>query len=285
MHAEVVQWHWCQTLKDEINMATRHRIPSIFNLSMVDVLCCALGCVILLWLINLRSAKEHEDTAATKLTQATQMAQNLTADRDRFRAEGEKYRDERDAAYQREKALKGQLDDAEALGRRLARELEEERQAAARLRKELDGLAGQLKSTQDTLTTARGELKDSQGQYRAALARAEELDRKIKEADERARQLRALADMLPRLQEDLKDAQGQAARERDRVAERERLLTEAEKKMQAQQTGATKKQQELEEENARYRLSLALRDKELKDARERADKLGQDLDGLKAAGQ
>ena len=33
-------------------MRIRHRIPSIFNLSMVDVLCCALGCVILLWLVN-----------------------------------------------------------------------------------------------------------------------------------------------------------------------------------------------------------------------------------------
>src|SRR5262245_10602866 len=39
-------------------MKTRHRIPSIFNLSMVDVLCYALGCVILLWLFNLREAKQ-----------------------------------------------------------------------------------------------------------------------------------------------------------------------------------------------------------------------------------
>ncbi|MGH9677050.1 MAG: hypothetical protein ACRD36_08105, partial [Candidatus Acidiferrum sp.] len=44
-------------------MRVHHRIPSIFNLSMVDVLCCALGCVILLWLLNLRQAKEHEDSA------------------------------------------------------------------------------------------------------------------------------------------------------------------------------------------------------------------------------
>ena len=44
-------------------MRVHHRIPSIFTLSMVDVLCCALGCVILLWLLNLREAKEHEDTA------------------------------------------------------------------------------------------------------------------------------------------------------------------------------------------------------------------------------
>src|SRR5437867_1723804 len=42
-------------------MRIRHRIPSIFNLSMVDVLCCALGCVPLLWLVNLRQAREEKD--------------------------------------------------------------------------------------------------------------------------------------------------------------------------------------------------------------------------------
>src|SRR2546422_6351184 len=44
-------------------MRVRHRIPTIFNLSMVDVLCCALGCVILLWLLNLRDAKERAELA------------------------------------------------------------------------------------------------------------------------------------------------------------------------------------------------------------------------------
>ena len=42
-------------------MRIRHRVPSIFSLSMVDMLCCALGCVILVWLLN---AKQAEDTAA-----------------------------------------------------------------------------------------------------------------------------------------------------------------------------------------------------------------------------
>src|SRR3954471_13237830 len=37
-------------------MRTRHRMPMIFSLSMMDVFCCTLGCVILLWLINQREA-------------------------------------------------------------------------------------------------------------------------------------------------------------------------------------------------------------------------------------
>src|SRR5262249_23322577 len=37
-------------------MRTRSRIPMIFSLSMMDVFCCTLGCVILLWLVNQREA-------------------------------------------------------------------------------------------------------------------------------------------------------------------------------------------------------------------------------------
>src|SRR5262249_24603050 len=44
-------------------MQTRHRIPTIFNLSMVDVLCCALGCIILLWLVYFKEARERANAA------------------------------------------------------------------------------------------------------------------------------------------------------------------------------------------------------------------------------
>ena len=39
-------------------MRVRHKIPNVVSLSMMDVLCCALGCVILLWLLG---AKQTED--------------------------------------------------------------------------------------------------------------------------------------------------------------------------------------------------------------------------------
>src|SRR5438067_11193662 len=62
-------------------MKIRHRIPTIFNLSMVDVLCCALGCVILLWLINLREFKQRAVAAAEagKLLTSTQSKLDETA--------------------------------------------------------------------------------------------------------------------------------------------------------------------------------------------------------------
>src|SRR5215472_6571898 len=76
-------------------MRVRHRIPSIFNLSMVDVLCCALGCVILLWLVNLREAQQRSDAAG-----------QTKRERDEARAE-------RDQARLESQSLAGRLSQAE----------------------------------------------------------------------------------------------------------------------------------------------------------------------------
>src|SRR5262249_39761952 len=64
-------------------MRIRHRIPSIFNLSMVDVLCCALGCVILLWLLNLKDARQR----AAKAGETDQVVVALRSERDQLRAD------------------------------------------------------------------------------------------------------------------------------------------------------------------------------------------------------
>lgn len=47
-----------------MNMKTRHRIPTVFSIYMVDVLCCALGCVIFLWLVYFREARERAHKAS-----------------------------------------------------------------------------------------------------------------------------------------------------------------------------------------------------------------------------
>ena len=70
-------------------MRVRHRIPSIFTLSMVDVLCCSLGCVILLWLINLRDAKQHEDDSGAKQHDLTEQIAELEKDRAAVQAEAD----------------------------------------------------------------------------------------------------------------------------------------------------------------------------------------------------
>jgi hypothetical protein len=62
-------------------MKARHRMPTIFSIYMVDVLCCALGCVILLWLINFREARQRAAAAseATLKLNETQTALDLSS--------------------------------------------------------------------------------------------------------------------------------------------------------------------------------------------------------------
>jgi len=58
-------------------MQTRHRIPTIFSIYMVDVLCCALGCVVLLWQVNFQEAEEQTALAKEQTLSASSALENL----------------------------------------------------------------------------------------------------------------------------------------------------------------------------------------------------------------
>src|SRR5262245_16313998 len=171
-------------------MRVRHRIPSIFTLSMVDVLCCALGCLILLWLLNLREAKQHEATAADQARRSTSLLDQATADRD---------------------ALRGQL----AL-------LEEDR---ARVREQARAQALTVEDLQGKLRASGERADELDEKLRAALAKAATLDTtardnarrgddlaaRLRRADERVKELQPAADLLPSLREELKTARARSA--------------------------------------------------------------------------
>src|SRR5438874_13301242 len=42
-------------------MANRNRIPTVFSIYMLDVICCALGCVILLWQLQHYEAEQQAE--------------------------------------------------------------------------------------------------------------------------------------------------------------------------------------------------------------------------------
>ena len=48
-------------------MRTRHKPPTLVSMWMLDVFCCALGCVTLLWLLNTREATEQSTRARSAL--------------------------------------------------------------------------------------------------------------------------------------------------------------------------------------------------------------------------
>src|SRR5215472_2737921 len=58
-------------------MQTRHKVPIVFTLYMVDVLCCALGCVILLWFLKIHEAKQKSLEAARREQAAAETGARL----------------------------------------------------------------------------------------------------------------------------------------------------------------------------------------------------------------
>jgi hypothetical protein len=248
-------------------MRVRHRIPSIFNLSMVDVLCCALGCVILLWLINLREAKNHEESAAEQNLLITAQLDNI--------------RTERDNVIGMMMRLESQIESVQ-------QEKDDLQKSLSAKQAESDDLARRLKASAQRVASLEGDLRERTKSHEAALARAEELDRNLKDATgrvatlekdlrasekrseketargrelagdlaaakRRLKDLQATADLVPSLRTDLKDAKDLYATEKalaaaleKEISRRMRELKEAEKKMASLQETRRSLERDLE---------------------------------------
>ena len=107
-------------------MRIRHKVPSIFSLSMVDVLCCALGCVILVWLLNAKQSEDEADERDKELAalrvraeaDKTESGKLLAASRTEYTLAGARLQqllDERKKAAAAALALEGRIRDLEAL--------------------------------------------------------------------------------------------------------------------------------------------------------------------------
>jgi hypothetical protein len=175
-------------------MQIRHRIPTIFNLSMVDVLCCALGCVILLWLLNLREAKERaatvgETSASLRATQ-TKLEETATL-LESARQEREQLGRDLKSAQARVTAL-----DKEVAGLQTQKSAAEERLAKLTreqqiLTKEKVETGRQLQSTEKQLQDLEKRLRDKEKLADASARRMEELVDQLSDAESRTKKLQA----------------------------------------------------------------------------------------------
>src|SRR5262249_43121397 len=139
-------------------MATRHRIPTIFNLSMVDVLCCALGCVILLWLLNLRAARQRAEEAGTTSSLLAQTRSELSD-------------------------TEGRLQSAERERDNLSRELAAARVRLTALDKSLLDLRAEQAATAERLAKKTKEQVDLNKELSAARQRVDALDMLVREKE------------------------------------------------------------------------------------------------------
>jgi predicted nucleic acid-binding Zn-ribbon protein len=234
-------------------MRTRHRIPAIFNLSMVDVLCCALGCVIFLWLVNFREATRRARAVGETGVQLASTREALTASKSteqQVQLLLENTRTERDRAQQLALANRQELDRAQA-------SLQKAQSDLAALHKSLKSLrAGNraLASEIDKKNKVLGGLEERLG---AADARAAELDKQLRDkakllittgqqAENLADQLNASGEKVAKLEE-----QVSALRAGDRAARTKLAAADAE--TLASRDDLTKLKKELAEIQGLYR--------------------------------
>ena len=208
-------------------MQIRHRMPTVFTLYMVDVFCCALGCVILLWLASARDARRkgeaHEEAAKhladTSLRLASSQSE-LTAlqaarlaieqDRDRLGKTLAVTRKERAALARRAAGAEKQHADARReLGKAHAQadqfrsQLKKARARDAELTatllrktKEYQALSAKFTNNNQALRALRKELLAKEQQLRDTAANVSDLTARLKETEFRTRELERQADTL-----------------------------------------------------------------------------------------
>jgi uncharacterized phage infection (PIP) family protein YhgE len=171
-------------------MRHRPKPPSLVSMWMLDVFCCALGCVTLLWLLNTREAGEQARKAGSALEILQQTESELKA---------------------RQTELIATKAELEQTKRKLNAELEELRGKWLAMTDERDRAMQQLALTKGDLSTA-------QSQLVAASSRAQEQDdllsKKQKELKEVINRISALTQSSDEVAKLLREKQ----RERDELA-------------------------------------------------------------------
>jgi predicted nucleic acid-binding Zn-ribbon protein len=240
----------------------RHRIPSIFTLSMVDVLCCALGCVILLWLLNARQQQEGEEDHARETTSLLDRAR---ADRQRSEDLLRAARAERDhkgallasalaahdAARTRLSDLEVRIRDAENDRTTLRKQLVDQRRIAT-------DLGGKLKTSASRIRSLEADVRAGAKSLASERARGDALSGKVARLETR----------LAGLGKDLDKAR--AARIRHEAAARKLGVEIARRDKEI--TALSRTLSDLRSARSALRATLTAREKELAAARAYKDR-------------
>jgi hypothetical protein len=176
-------------------MRVRHRIPSIFSLSMVDMLCCCMGCIILVWLLG---AKQSEDNIHDAKAALEKQKQEANAELAKLDAQIADLALKRDAAMAEVEAGAASFGDLERKWKNATGQITSLKADVAAREKDLAAAGGRIKDLQalaDLVPGLRTQLKTSQDQYAAdeakVLAMEKDAGLRAKELDETTRKLLA----------------------------------------------------------------------------------------------
>lgn len=235
-------------------MQTRHRIPTIFSIYMVDVLCCALGCVILLWQLYHTESEEQSAAARAalgKLADAENLAVGLRAELQQAGSDKTRLTLELDAALKR-------LGKAERLALVRMQDLEALRKTHAAAEALLANLQADLKSTTRKSESTSAELAAKIKALAEVESRLAALE---KELQVRNLELKLAAKDVAGRRLDLKTAEDRARKLEDLLAE----MKAQGKDHLAKLSVSDLRIRLLEQELAKQKLALTDSDRRLRD--------------------
>lgn len=241
-------------------MRIRHKVPTLVSMWMLDVFCCALGCVTLLFLINSRMASDAADANRNALTDLTNLQR-------RYSLLVSEYED-RKAAWDTERhQLRQQLDALTQAQNELSRRL-------ALLRNEAQSLQAQRDALQLALANAEKNAKANQQQLAAMQAQSLQAEELLRKKQQEAELLQQRLLTLQTTQEDLQRLLRTHDNEKTLLS---RQLTDMKKQLYDLEAHRTRLQQELDRVRADARQSAQLMESNLRAAQDRIRELNQSL--------
>jgi hypothetical protein len=168
-------------------MRIRHRVPTVFTLSMLDVFCCALGCVIFLWLYNEKLAKERFIKAGQTEDRLSQTQNDLVSAQSLIEALKKDLADARQMLVDRLAQLdqtQSKLAATEATAGSLRKDLTESRQFAAARAAELESARKDLNDARSRAEMLTKDLATSKQSLATLTAERDQTRKDLSEAKE-----------------------------------------------------------------------------------------------------
>jgi len=242
-------------------MRVRHRTPSIFSITMVDVLCCALGCMILMW-IN----KSSELTASEKdFANVWALLNDSQSEEQRLRDLLAKIDTDKDTDRKKIKDLESKLASLNGAKAALDRLLTEQK-------KKLDELLRALAFAEEENTALADASAGAKVRVEDLEKRAEELARKLRAADASISRLELTAKEIPGLKQKLSAEEKAALLLKADLERRLRELAEAKKQYEALEKAKLALQSNLDDKKKELLSALAYKTR-LEDSEKRRQQL------------
>jgi hypothetical protein len=227
-------------------MRVRHRTPSIFSITMVDVLCCALGCMILMW-IN----KSSELAASEKdFSNVWALLNDSQSEEQRLRDLLAKIDTDKDSDRKKIKDLESRLASLNGAKAALDRLLTEQRKKIDDLLRALAFAEEENAALADASAGAKLRVEDLE-------KRAEELARKLRAADASISRLELTAKEIPDLKQKLSAEEKAALLLKADLDRRLRELAEARKQYEALQKAKLALESNLDDKKKELLTALA----------------------------